>query len=110
MRHAGSRWLALGFGTLLLAGCQLYWKKPGADMAAFTGDHQTCVKTSGVPPGAERVLVNLDIYRACLRSRGWERETGSSMGNPPGFFRGQEHEGPVKIDEVPEQTPTMERR
>jgi hypothetical protein len=64
----------------------------------------------GGAPGAERVLVNLDLYRACLRSRGWKRETGSSFSNPPGFFRGQEHEGPVGLAEVPEQTPTEERR
>ena len=105
-----ARWLGLGLGTLLLAGCQLYWVKPGADMAAFTSDHQACVKTAGVPPGAERVLVNLDLYRACLRQQGWKRETGSSHGNPPGYFRGQESEGPVALNEVPEQTPTMERR
>jgi hypothetical protein len=72
-----ARWLGLGLGTLLLAGCQLYWVKPGADMTAFTRDHQACVKTAGVPPG---------------------------------YFRGQESEGPVALNEVPEQTPTMERR
>ena len=109
MRRAAG-WLGLGLGTLLLAGCQLYWSRPGADMAGFTGDHQACVKAGGVPHGEGRVLVNLDLYRACLRARGWQRETGSSMGNLPGFFRGQEHEGPVRLDEVPEQTPTMQRR
>jgi hypothetical protein len=109
-RPRAAGWLGLGLGTLLLTGCQLYWIKPGADMAAFTSDHHACVKTAGVPPGAERVLVNLDLYRACLRSRGWQRETGSTVSNPPGYFRGQEHEGPVALGEVPEQTRTEERR
>jgi hypothetical protein len=39
----------------------------------FFGDHKQCVVTAGSPPGAERVYVNLDIYRACLRSKGWKR-------------------------------------
>jgi hypothetical protein len=102
----------LGFALpllVLLAGCQLYWIKPGADMAAFTGDHQGCVKTAGVPVGdGTRVLVNLDLYRACLRTRGWQRETGSSFGNPKGYYRGQENEGPIALTDVPEQTRTVD--
>ena len=105
-----TRWLALGLGSILLTGCQLYYTRPGADMAAFTADHQACVKTTGVPPGADKVLVNLDLYRACLRARGWNRETGSKYSNPPGFFRGLEHEGPVGVLEVPQQVPTEVRR
>jgi hypothetical protein len=105
-----ARWLALGVGTILLTGCQLYWLKPGANMAAFSADHTACVKTAGVPPGAEQVLVNLDLYRACLRTRGWQRETGSTFENPPGYFRGQENEGPVRVGEVPQQIPTSTRR
>jgi hypothetical protein len=56
------------------------------------------------------VLVNLDMYKACLKSRGWTRETGSRWGNPPGYYRGLENEGPLRLTEVPEQTPTMPRR
>jgi hypothetical protein len=29
--------------TLALTGCQLYWRKPGANLAAFTADHKTCM-------------------------------------------------------------------
>jgi hypothetical protein len=100
-----ARWLGLGLLAAALSGCQLYWTKPGTDLAAFSNDHTACVKTAGVPPGAELVLVNLDLYRACLRSRGWQRETGSSTYGTPGWFRGQEHEGPVRVGDVPAQLP-----
>jgi hypothetical protein len=99
-------WLPL---LLLLAGCQLYWTKPGSNLSTFTNDHHACIKTAGVSAGEEQLLVNLDLYRACLKGRGWQRETGSKISNPPGYFRGQEEEGPVRIGEVPRQVPTMER-
>jgi hypothetical protein len=105
-----ARRLMLALCVLALGGCQLYWIKPGADMAAFTADHQACVKTAGSPVGTDIVLVNENIYKGCLKARGWARETGSSYGNPPGYFRGLEDEGPVRLDEVPKQVPTMQRR
>ena len=105
-----ARRLMLALCVVGLAGCQLYWLKPGADMATFTTDHQACVKTAGSSVGTDVVLVNLDMYRACLKARGWKRETGSSYGNPPGYYRGLESEGPVSLDEVPKQVPMMERR
>ena len=102
------RLAGLGIVALTLGGCQLYWVKPGADLAAFTADHQTCVKTAGAPMREDWVLVNVDFYRACMRSYGWQRESGSKMGNPAGYFRGQEDEGPVRLADVPPQTPTVE--
>jgi hypothetical protein len=103
-----NRHFLLASCVLALAGCQLYWLKPGADMAAFTADHQACVKIAGSPVVEDRVLVNLDAYRACLKFRGWARETGSRYANPPGYFRGLEREGPVALTDVPAQVPTME--
>ena len=97
--------------VVALAGCQLYWTKPemqhqGAAGTFFT-DHRECVVIAGTPRGAERVFVNLDIYRACLRSRGWQRVTGAKGGVGPGIFRGQEDEGPVAVGEGPPPTPAM---
>jgi hypothetical protein len=90
-----------------LTGCQLYWQKPGATLASFSADHRSCVTTAGTPlPGEDLVLVNLDLYRACLKYRGWKRETGGKFSNPPGYFRGLENEGPVRPDEIPEQIPS----
>jgi hypothetical protein len=92
--------------TVSLSGCQLYWRKPGTDFAAFTADHGACLKTAGAPPGEKIVLVNLDMYRACLKAKGWQRETGSTVSNPPGYYRGLENPGPVTLDHVPQQIPT----
>lgn len=91
-------------------GCQLYWRKPGADLAAFAADHHACVRTAGHPVNEAKtfVLVNLDVYRACLKASGWSRETGSKTANPPGYFRGLENEGPVRVGEVPKQVPWSE--
>ena len=58
--------------------------------------------------GEDRVLVNLKVYRGCLRERGWMRETGSSYANLPGYFRGVEDEGPVRLSDVPEQVPSRD--
>ena len=66
------RTFGLALCVVALAGCQLYWLKPGADMTGFTNDHQSCVKAAGSPVGDDRLLVNLDMYKACLKSRGWE--------------------------------------
>jgi hypothetical protein len=102
--------LGLALSAVALAGCQLYWIKRGATTEAFTADHQACVQTAAVPHLNDQVLVNLDLYRACLRARGWQRETGSTFENPPGYFRGQENEGPVRLGDVPKQVPTSTRR
>jgi hypothetical protein len=39
--------------ALMLVGCRLYWRNPGADLAAFTADHQTCVGKDGSDVGAD---------------------------------------------------------
>jgi hypothetical protein len=105
------RFLSVALIVVLLTGCQLYWHKPGVvDVNAFAADHNACIKNTGVPAQAENtVLVNLDLYRACLKDRGWQRETGSKISNPHGFFRGQENEGPVRLGELPRQVPTMDK-
>jgi hypothetical protein len=87
--------------ALAIAGCQqLYWRKPGADALAFTTDHRDCLGRAGVDVGGDRVLVNLDVYRACLRMHGWKRESATGSGS--GRYRGLEDEGPVPRDAPPE--------
>jgi hypothetical protein len=97
------RGLASLLCALLLAGCQLYWRKPGANLTAFTADHQTCVGKAGTDVGAGQVMVNLNVYRGCLKVLGWQRETGGTFGNPPGYYRGLEDEGPILAGTVPAQ-------
>jgi hypothetical protein len=86
--------------ALAIAGCQHYWRKSGADPLAFAADHRDCLGRAGVDVGGDRVLVNLDVYQACLRMHGWKREraTGGS-----GRYRGLEDEGPVPRDALPEE-------
>jgi hypothetical protein len=107
--RAPQRAFALGIVVAgqLLTGCQLYWTKPSARLDAFAPDHRDCVVAAGRPiPNDDRMLVALDLYRACLRSRGWERVTGSKVGVPPGYIRGLENEGPVRPNELPAQPST----
>jgi hypothetical protein len=94
--------------ALVLAGCQLYWRKPDANLAAFAADHQMCVAKAGTDVGAGQVLVNLDVYRACLKVHGWQRATGGTYANPPGFYRGLENEGPIRPDAIPTQVGNTE--
>jgi hypothetical protein len=54
-------------------------------------------------PGDDRVLVNLDLYRACLKAKYWQRVTGAKAGVPIGYFRGQENEGPIRPSDLPAQ-------
>jgi hypothetical protein len=85
--------------ALAIAGCQSYWRKPGADDLAFAADHRDCLGRAGVDVGGDRVLVDLDVYRACLRMHGWKRGTGGGSGR----YRGLENEGPVPRDALPEE-------
>jgi len=106
------RIVILVLGAVMLAGCQLYWAKPGqtgATMQAFENDHRDCITTAGTPPGSDRVYVNLDVYRACLKDHGWQRETSGKFSVPVGYFRGQENEGPVQVGELPKQVPSDAR-
>ena len=72
-------------------------------MATFSAAHQECMKVSGTPVSEGQIYVNLDIYRTCLRARGWQRESASTTQPPAGYFRGQENEGPVTVTSVPSQ-------
>jgi hypothetical protein len=53
------------------AGCGVhYWQRPGADVQDFERDSGGCVAE------ARTVRLNVEpekLYRACMRSRGWER-------------------------------------
>jgi hypothetical protein len=97
-----SRLPAVLAAVVLLAGCQLYWSKPGADLTAFSADHRECTTKAAVPMRDDQVLVNLDVYRACLKALGWSRETGGKFGMPGGY-RGLEDEGPIRLGDPPRQ-------
>ena len=104
------RVLGLGVISVTLAGCTLYWYKPGADLPTFSAAHEECMKVSGTPVTEGQVHVNLEVYRTCLRARGWQRESASTTMPPPSHFRGQENEGPVALGTGPPQPASAEPR
>ena len=67
------RFFFVAVTVLAVAGCQLYWVKPGvSDVNAFAADHNTCIKTASVPAQAENmVLVNLETWRRRLLASPW---------------------------------------
>ena len=68
-----------------LGGCgQYYWGKPGASQDDFNRDSAACAKDASPQYG---VFID-DVYRACLRGRGWTR--AQQPAPPAGWYRGIE--------------------
>ena len=67
--------LTLAIG-LLLVGCgKHYWSKPGAADSDFNRDSLECARENSVQmtPNKDYGLVIADLYRMCLKARGWNR-------------------------------------
>lgn len=94
---------------LALAGCQLYWIKPNATLEDFSRDHRACVREVGIPiareAGRDTLFVYEDVYKSCLKARGWERVRDVSRVAASGLFRGIEDDALVPEDSVPPQVP-----
>ena len=73
------------------------------DLTAFTADHHACMAKGATDVGRDHVLVNLDVYRACLKVNGWTRQTGAKLGNAAGFYRGLEESSAVPRTFMPKQ-------
>ena len=78
------------FGVLVLlaglCGCGLqYWNKPGATLDDINRDSSACAKEASPQYG---ILID-DVYRACLRGRGWVRAPQHAP-PPAGWYRGIE--------------------
>ena len=69
-----------------LSGCgRHFWNKPGAALEEFNRDSAACAKDASPQYG---ILLD-DVYRACLRARGWTR--AQQLEPPPaGWYRGIE--------------------
>lgn len=81
-------------GTLIvlaLSGCTaFYWSKPGSTPEQFAMDNQDCAKQAQPSPQvANQGTMVQDVYRGCLKQRGYVR---SKQYQPvgPGFYRGIE--------------------
>ena len=93
--------LALTVGLcLLLVGCgKHYWSKPGAATSDFNRDSAECARENSVQMTANKDygIVIADLYKLCLRSRGWNRAQQLEP-VPAGWFRGIEEDGPMKLE------------
>jgi len=76
--------------AVMLGGCRYYWYKPESTAEQFGKDNEECLRESrsATPATARFSIVNQDVYRACLRVRGYAREKKASA--PAGYHRGYE--------------------
>jgi hypothetical protein len=90
--------MAVGIG-LLLVGCgKHYWNKPGAGPSDFNRDSAECARENSVQMTANKEygIVIADLYKICLKSRGWNR--AQQFEPPPAdWFRGIEEDGPMRF-------------
>jgi len=74
-----------------LAGCKHYWGKPGGTAEQFEIDSRECLKESSPTPQMVAYGIRSEqIYRGCLRARGWARAERPSENPGPGWYRGIE--------------------
>ena len=61
---------------LTLGGCRYYWFKPGSTAEMFGRDSEACLQDarSASPVTQKYGVVNEQVYRACLTSKGYERQ------------------------------------
>ena len=72
----------------LLGGCTaFYWSRPGTTPEQFISDSQECAKEAAPTPTYD-VMIQ-DVYRGCLKKRGYVRSK-QYQPVPPGYFRGIE--------------------
>lgn len=72
----------------LLGGCTaFFWSRPGTTPEQFISDSQECAKEAAPTP-IYPVMIQ-DVYRGCLKKRGYVRSK-QYQPVPPGYFRGIE--------------------
>lgn len=88
---------------LLLVGCgKHYWSKADAGPADFQRESAECARENAVLMGSNKDygIVIADLYKNCLRTRGWNR--AQQFEPPPaGWFRGIEEDGPMRLEAPP---------
>ncbi|MGH7344961.1 MAG: hypothetical protein ACREK4_08615 [Candidatus Rokuibacteriota bacterium] len=94
--------LTVGVGLLLMGCGKHYWSKPGAGASDFAKDSAECARENAVQMTANTNygIVIADLYKICLRSRGWNR--AQQFEPPPAdWFRGIEEDGPMRFNAPP---------
>ena len=88
---------------LLLVGCgKHYWSKSGAGPADFQRESAECARENAVQVSANKDygIVIADLYKGCLKARGWQR--AQQFEPPPdGWFRGIEEDGLMRLEPPP---------
>jgi hypothetical protein len=88
---------------LLLVGCgKHYWSKLGAGPADFQRESVECARENAVQTSANKDygIVIADLYKGCLKARGWQR--AQQFEPPPaGWFRGIEEDGLMRLEAPP---------
>lgn len=74
-----------------LGGCaQYHWSKDNTLEPEFHQESLACAREAApTPTAASQGVINDQMYRACLRARGWVREKQWDP-PPPGWYRGIE--------------------
>jgi hypothetical protein len=87
--QATRRAVVVALLVVTLGGCgKHYWVKTGTQPDDFNRDSTACTAEATPTPGAARYgIVVEDVYRACMRARGWARRQ-SHEPVPPGYYRG----------------------
>jgi hypothetical protein len=85
---------------LLLVGCgKHYWSKAGADVSEFRRESAECARENSVQNSTNKDygIVIADLYKSCLKARGWNRAQQFEPA-PAGWFRGIEEDGPIRLE------------
>ena len=103
--------LTMAIGLLLVSCGKHYWSKPGAADSDFTRDSMKCARENSVQMSANKEygLVVADLYKMCLKARGWNRAQQLEP-VPAGWYRGIEEDGPMKFAPPPAQEPAAQPR
>jgi hypothetical protein len=84
---------------LLLVGCgKHYWSKAGSGPEDFQRESMECARENSVQMTANKDygIVIADLYKMCLRARGWNR--AQQLDPPPaGWYRGIEEDEPMRF-------------
>ena len=66
-----SRSLPAAVALLALSGCTHYWERSGGTVADFEQESAACIDEARQGPLSADLREQ--VYRACMRSRGWRR-------------------------------------
>ena len=89
--------------ALVLVGCgKHYWNKPSAGADEFAKDSSECARANAMymSTNKEYGIVIADLYKSCLKARGWNRAQQFEPA-PAGWFRGIEEDGPMRLEMPP---------